>query len=148
MERAFEKKARGSCIFQWPVRTTSSSTKRLDDLIDPMLLKSDRNFCALITYKQGPKAPATLFLYGSAEAPQQGSTCCQPTRCNSLQSCSAASLRRCTRVFSSGGSPGIGRPVSTKTFGSLAQLFSSRWNRLVSLVARSWMMPSLPTAHA
>ena len=31
---------------------------------------------------------------------------------------------RCTRVFRSGGSPGIGIPASTKTFGSLTQLAS------------------------
>ena len=88
--------------------------------------------------------PYPLPLYGSAEAPQQGSTCCQPMRCNSFQSCSAASLRKCTRVLRSGGSPGIGIPVSTKTFGSLSQLFSSRWNRLVSLDDGSWRKPSEP----
>ena len=35
------------------------------------------------------------------------------------ESCSAASLHWWMRVFRSGGSPGMGMPVSTKTFGSL-----------------------------
>ena len=38
----------------------------------------------------------------------------------------------------------MGTPVSTKTLGSLIQLLSSLWNRLVSLVAGSWMKPSDP----
>ena len=46
--------------------------------------------------------PMPSSLYGSAEAPQQGSTCCESTRCNSFRSRSAASLRRCTRVLRSG----------------------------------------------
>ena len=91
--------------------------------------------------------PMPSSLYGLAEAPQQGSTCCQSTRCNSFRSRSAASLRRRTRVLRSGGSPGRGIPASTKALGSLSQLFSSQWSRLVSLVAGSWMKPSASTAH-
>ena len=48
------------------------------------------------------KAPLPQSKHGSAEAPQQGSTCRQPMRCSSFQSCTESSLRRFTRVLKSG----------------------------------------------
>ena len=68
----------------------------------------------------------------------------KPTRHNSFQSCSAASLRWCTRVLRSGSSLAFGKPVSTEGSGlgaSYSRTGGRTWSAAWSLVV--YLTPSI-----
>ena len=82
-------------------------------------------------------------IQGSAAAPHAGYfKGFHPCVCRELHNCSAASLRRYRRSFSSGGPSGSSRPLSRNTFGSLTQALSSRQNRHIQQSSRSINHPS------
>ena len=91
-----------------------------------------------------PSEEVVPTVHGSAVAPHSGLVFFHPCVWSDFQSCSAASLLRYRRSFSSGGDPsGNARPRSRNTFGSLTQAELSRWNRQTQWSSASINQPSL-----